>query len=142
MALGTQGAAERAAAASRTTWVMVAKVGWEFGWNALHDLMDRAIDEEEIEAIRRTLEDTPGVIGVHDLRTRRMGDIFVVDVHIEVDATLSVEAGHAIAVEARSRVMRLHRVLSLLAHVDPWRPEAPDGTCSASCDARKLNEFS
>ena len=27
---------------------MVAKMGWEFGWDALHDLMDRAIDEQEV----------------------------------------------------------------------------------------------
>lgn len=100
---------------------MVARMGWEFGWDALHDLMDRAIDEEEIAAIRRTLEQTPGVQGVHDIRTRKMGDMVVVDAHLEVDATLSVEAGHDIAVQARSRVMQRHRVLNLMTHVDPWR---------------------
>ena len=31
---------------------MVAKMGWEFGWDALHDLMDRAVDDEEVKAIR------------------------------------------------------------------------------------------
>ncbi len=100
---------------------MVSKMGWEFGWDALHDLMDRAADEEEVEAIRRTLADTPGIQGVHDIRTRKMGDMVVADAHIEVDATLSVEAGHEIAVEARRRVMQRHRVLNLMTHVDPWR---------------------
>ena len=103
---------------------MVAKMGWTFGWDALHDLMDRAIDEAEVTAIRNTLESTPGIQGVHDIRTRKMGDMIVVDAHIEVDAALSVEAGHDIAVEARSRVMRRHRVLNLMTHVDPWqRPD-------------------
>jgi divalent metal cation (Fe/Co/Zn/Cd) transporter len=37
---------------------MVAKMGWEFGWDALHDLMDRAIDDEEVAAIRQTLAET------------------------------------------------------------------------------------
>jgi cation diffusion facilitator family transporter len=100
---------------------MVAKMGWEFGWDALHDLMDRAIDDEEVAGIRRTLEETPGIQGVHDVRTRKMGDMIVVDAHIEVDAQLSVEAGHDIAVEARSRVLQRHRVLNLMTHVDPWR---------------------
>lgn len=104
---------------------MVSKMGWEFGWDALHDLMDRAVDEEEVEAIRRTLADTPGIQGVHDIRTRKMGDMVVADAHIEVDASLSVEAGHEIAVEARRRVMLRHRVLNLMTHVDPWR--RPDG---------------
>ena len=40
---------------------MVAKMGWGFGWDALHDLMDRAVDEQEVAAISRTLLDTPGV---------------------------------------------------------------------------------
>ena len=68
---------------------MVARMGWGFGWDALHDLMDRAVDEQEVEAIRRTLIETPGVSDVHDVRTRKMGDMIVVDAHIEVDATIT-----------------------------------------------------
>lgn len=103
---------------------MVTRMGWGFSWDALHDLMDRAVDEEEVQAIRATLLETPGVSGVHDIRTRKMGDMVVVDVHIEVDATLTVEAGHDIAVDARQRVLRRHRVLNLMTHVDPWlRPD-------------------
>lgn len=101
--------------------LLVGKMGWEFTWEALHDLMDRSADEAEVDAIRRTLIETPGVSGVHDVRTRKMGDMIVVDAHIEVDATLTVEAGHDIAVAARQRVLQRHRVLDLMTHVDPWR---------------------
>jgi cation diffusion facilitator family transporter len=100
---------------------MVTKMGWGFSWDALHDLMDRAVDEQEVQAIRLTLIETPGVSGVHDVRTRKMGDMIVVDAHIEVDAAISVEAGHDIAVAARARVLHRHRVLNLMTHVDPWR---------------------
>lgn len=99
---------------------MVTKMGWSFSWEALHDLMDRAVDEEEVAAIRQTLLDTPGVEGVHDVRTRKMGDMIVVDAHLEVDASLNVEAGHDISVEARNRVLQRHRVLNLMTHLDPW----------------------
>jgi cation diffusion facilitator family transporter len=109
--------------------LMVTKMGWEFGWDALHDLMDRAVDEEEVEAIRQTLLATPGVSGVHDVRTRKMGDMVVVDAHLEVDALITVEAGHDIAVAARQRVLQRHRVLNLLTHVDPWH--RPDGDHAA-----------
>jgi cation diffusion facilitator family transporter len=103
---------------------MVTKMGWGFSWDALHDLMDRAVDEQEVQAIRTTLMETPGVAGVHDVRTRKMGDMIVVDAHIEVDASISVEAGHDIAVVARQRVLQRHRVLNLMTHVDPWsRPD-------------------
>ena len=103
---------------------MVAKMGWGFGWDAFHDLMDRAVNEQEVAAIHQTLLGTPGVQGVHDVRTRKMGDMIVVDAHLEVDGSLSVEAGHDIATIARQRVLQRHRVLNLMTHVDPWqRPD-------------------
>ena len=103
---------------------MVAKMGWSFGWNALHDLTDRAVDDAEVQAIRQTILETPGVSGVHDVRTRKMGDMIVVDAHLEVDANITVEAGHNIAVAARQAVLQRHRVLNLMTHVDPaHRPD-------------------
>lgn len=105
--------------------LMVIRMGWEFGWDALHDLVDRSADEQEVEAIRQTIIGTTGVLGVHDLRTRKMGDLIVVDAHIEVEATQTVEAGHEIAVSVRQRVIHRHRVLNLLAHIDP--AQRPDG---------------
>jgi len=116
---------------------MVTRMGWGFGWDALHDLMDRAVDEQEVEAIRRTLLETPGVSGVHDVRTRKMGDMIVVDAHIEVDAQISVEAGHDIAVAARHRVLQRHRVLNLMTHVDPWRrPDLDHAPAAAAAVVR------
>ncbi|BDT73889.1 manganese efflux system protein MneS [Comamonadaceae bacterium OS-4] len=104
---------------------MVGKMGWSFAWDALHDLMDRGLDEAEVQAIRATLLATPGVSGVHDVRTRKMGDMVVADAHIEVDAQLTVEDGHNIAVAARQAVLQRHRVLNLMTHVDPaHRPDA------------------
>ena len=81
--------------------------------------MDRAADAEIVEAIRQTILETPGVQGVHDLRTRKMGDQVLVDVHLEIDADLTVAEGHAIAAEAHRRTMASHGVLSVMTHVDP-----------------------
>ena len=99
--------------------LMIGKMGWEFGSDAFHDLMDRSVDEQEVEAIRKTLKQTPGVLGVHDVRTRKMGDMILVDAHLEVDAHLTVEVGHDIALAARQAVMQRHRVLNLMTHIDP-----------------------
>lgn len=99
--------------------VMVGKMGWGFASSAMHDLMDRAVDDEEVKAIRDTLLQTPGVLGVHDVRTRKMGDMIIVDVHLEIDGSITVEAGHEIAVAARRQVLERHRVLNVMTHVDP-----------------------
>lgn len=102
--------------------LVVARMGATFAWNALHDLMDRAVSTEEIAAIGHTLRQTPGVLGLHDLRTRRVGDLVIVDVHLELDAGMTVAQGHDIAVDARRRVMARHPVLNVMTHVDPVAP--------------------
>lgn len=99
--------------------LMVSRMGWKFGWDALNDLMDRAADTETVAAIRQTMLETPGVLGVHDLRTRKMGDQVLVDVHLEINANLTVAEGHAIAAEAHQRTVDRHQVLSVMTHVDP-----------------------
>jgi cation diffusion facilitator family transporter len=99
--------------------LMVIKMGWGFAWNALHDLMDRAADLEEIEKIRTTILATPGVQGLHDLRTRKTGDLIIVDVHLEICGDITVTEGHDIAVNARQNVMRTLPVLDVMTHVDP-----------------------
>lgn len=99
--------------------LMVAKMGSSFMWDSLHDLMDRAADSETEEKIKKTLQSTPGVSGIHDLKTRKMGDLIVVDVHLEIDGNLSVREGHDIAVAARKAVLDNYSVLNVMTHVDP-----------------------
>ncbi|GLU34015.1 cation efflux protein [Trinickia caryophylli] len=98
---------------------LVARMGWVFGWNALQDLSDRALDEAAATDIRQLLMSTPGVRDVHELRTRKMGDFALVDAHILVDPLISVSEGHYIAESARARALTDKRVLDALIHVDP-----------------------
>jgi cation diffusion facilitator family transporter len=99
--------------------LMVIKMGWGFAWNALHDLMDRAADLEEIEKIRATILATPGIQGLHDLRTRKTGDLIIVDVHLEIRGDMTVAEGHDIALAARNNVIKSLPVLNVMTHVDP-----------------------
>ncbi|MGF6983457.1 cation diffusion facilitator family transporter [Paraburkholderia atlantica] len=98
---------------------MVARMGWTFGWDALQDLSDRALDETAAADMRALLMSTPGVRDVHEMRTRKMGDFALLDAHILVDPMISVSEGHYIAESARLRVLTDKRVLDALIHVDP-----------------------
>ena len=98
---------------------MILKMGSEFAWEALSDLMDRAADDSEVQAIRQTFLSTAGVSGVHNIRSRKMGDMIIVDAHIEVDGSLSVREGHDIAVNVRNQIMQKHRVIDVITHIDP-----------------------
>jgi hypothetical protein len=106
---------------------MIVRMGWKFGAEALRELIDTGLDQEEVGAIRATLSETPGVIDLHELRTRRMAHNALVDAHIRVDARISVSEGHRIAEHARVRVLRAHAdVLDVLVHVDAEDDSSPD----------------
>ncbi len=98
---------------------IVGKMGWKFAWDALHDLMDRTVDEEILKEVRAILLASPGINGLHDLKARRMADLILIDVHLEVDGTKTVREGHDIALEARARVLKNPQILNVMTHVDP-----------------------
>lgn len=102
---------------------MVTRMGWVFTWDALHDLTDRAATEEQIAGIAADIKTTPGVLGLHELKTRKTGDLILADVHLEIDGNLTVAEGHDIARQARLTVMARHPVLYLMTHVDPVSPK-------------------
>lgn len=106
---------------------MVGKMGWSFFWEALHDLMDRAATEDQVAGIAAEILATPGVLGLHELKTRKAGDMILADVHLEVDGSLTVAEGHEIARNAKLQVMAKHPVLYLMTHVDPVTPAEKRG---------------
>lgn len=98
---------------------MIARMGIKFSWDAMQELVDTGFSSEEVAGIRATLVGTPGVVGVHELRTRRMGHQGLVDAHVLVDPRISVSEGHRIAEDARRKVVEDHDyVLDVLVHVD------------------------
>jgi cation diffusion facilitator family transporter len=99
---------------------MILRMGAVFSWDALRELMDEGLSDQDVAAIRTTVRDTPGVIGLHDLRTRRMAQKILIDAHIQVDGHISVSEGHRVGEEVRRRVLDAHAdVLDMLVHVDP-----------------------
>jgi cation diffusion facilitator family transporter len=107
------------AAAAIIVGGMIVKAGVGFAWEAMRELMDEGLAAEDVAAIRATLAATPGVIDLHDLRTRRMGHRVLVDVHLQVDGNITVFAGHEIGEDARHRAIAAHpEVLDVLIHLD------------------------
>lgn len=105
--------------AAAVVGVMIAHMGGKFALEALQELVDTGLGAEEVEAIRATLLATPGVRGLHELRTRKMADNALVDAHILVDPKISVSEGHFIAETARQAVLRQHHVMDVMVHIDP-----------------------
>ncbi|MDP1681150.1 MAG: cation diffusion facilitator family transporter [Burkholderiales bacterium] len=116
---------------------MIVHMGWKMAFQALSDLIDTALDEASVANIRATISSTPGVLGLHELRTRKMGDQALVDAHILVDPRISVSEGHHIAERARKRVLETHEVLDVMVHIDP----EDDATATPSAHLPGRNEL-
>ena len=98
---------------------MIVRVGLRFAWEAIRELIDTGLSAEEVAAIGQTIAGTGGVLGLHELRTRRMAQQVLVDAHVQVNPRISVSEGHRVAESARQRVLDSHpEVLDVLVHVD------------------------
>jgi hypothetical protein len=98
---------------------MIVRAGLKFTWDAIRELIDTGLSAEEVAAIRHTIASTSGVLGMHELRTRRMAHQVLVDAHVQVNPRISVSEGHRVAESARRRVLDKHpEVLDVLVHVD------------------------
>ncbi|HPE78786.1 MAG TPA: cation diffusion facilitator family transporter [Gammaproteobacteria bacterium] len=100
--------------------LMVARIGWDLGWRALTELVDTALDEDEVSEAKRVIMGIDGVRSVHMLRTRRHGPDASADVHVQVAPRLSVSEGHMISQAVEDRVIeRIDSITDVTVHIDP-----------------------
>ncbi len=76
---------------------MIAHMGWKVSRSSVSELLDTALDNETVESIRKHISAIDDVKHLHMLRTRKMADQALVDVHIQVSSKLSVSEGHRIS---------------------------------------------
>jgi cation diffusion facilitator family transporter len=91
---------------------------------SLLGLMDRALPETELEAIRAVLEPYKAKgLDYHALRTRRAGRRRLVELHLLVPGGMTVHDGHAVAEEIEERIRAALPYTAVLTHLEPI--EAP-----------------
>ncbi|MBU4128851.1 cation diffusion facilitator family transporter [bacterium] len=102
--------------------ILIMMVGIKIFLTTTGELMDATIDRRIRERIEKEALRVKGVKRVSSLRARRSGlDIFV-DLEIEVDSRLTVEKGHAIAVQVEKKILReVEQVANVLVHVNPYQ---------------------
>src|SRR3990167_579856 len=89
-------------------------------WNGAKELIDTAVDENFNNAITQFILHVAGVDAIHQLRTRYHGDHVFVDVHIEVNPTISVSEAHYISEQVNIRLMKkFKRINDVTVHIDP-----------------------
>ena len=99
--------------------VFILRVSWQLSKPALQELVDADIDSKAA-AVVAVAGRVPGVRGVHKARARRYGGFFQVDLHVQVDPTLSVAEGHDIGHAVKEAVCAAGLdVNDAVVHVEP-----------------------
>ncbi|WP_136246849.1 cation diffusion facilitator family transporter [Halomonas borealis] len=100
--------------------VMVGQVGGRLLWESGQELIDTALPEEEQARLQHTAEQVPGVHGVHELRTRRIADDVLLDLHIVVPPRVTVSEAHEIGNTVSRRLREtLPHLADITFHIDP-----------------------
>lgn len=100
--------------------LIIAHIGGNLGWKALKELVDTAVDQRQVDKLRECIMDVGGVLDLHLLRTRHTGGQVLVDVHVIVDAAVSISEGHYVSEMVRSRLLEeFEEVTDVTVHIDP-----------------------
>jgi cation diffusion facilitator family transporter len=84
-------------------------------------LVDEALPPEEVAVIRAAVQElvTHGVVGYHELRTRRAGARRYVDMHVQFQAGTSLEDAHRTAHELQDLIGSRLGGADVLIHLEP-----------------------
>ncbi|PAB59554.1 cation diffusion facilitator family transporter [Anaeromicrobium sediminis] len=100
--------------------VIVVKVGIELLLQAVHELMDGSIGEEEIEQIKDKVKEIKGVRDINQLRGRKHGSKANLDINICVDPNITVYEGHRIGDIAQKDIKdNFANINEIIVHIDP-----------------------
>jgi len=87
-------------------------------------LMDERPGSAVLDRIRAVTLEVKGIKAIDELRVHRRGSTFTIDMEIAVGSKLTVEQGHGVAVEIKSRLMNaIEHVQDVMVHVNPYQPE-------------------
>lgn len=75
----------------------ILKIAYDLIVPCIKELLETALPEETENSIISTISGVEGVRAFHNLKTRKIGSSFAIEVHVKVDKTLSVEQSHNIA---------------------------------------------
>jgi ferrous-iron efflux pump FieF len=91
------------------------------------ELMDHELTDEARRRIVELATRDPRVRDVHQLRTRASGPYIHVQMHAELDPSLSLVEAHAVMVAAERRVLEAFPTADIIIHPDPRGQAEPHG---------------
>ncbi|MDP4175860.1 MAG: cation diffusion facilitator family transporter [Bacteroidota bacterium] len=99
--------------------MFILRSGFEIAKENIDYLMGRAADENLIMEITSRALRVKGVEGLNDLRSHYVGDKFHIEIHIEVNKSVSTKESHDIGKDVQHAIEKLPEVQKVFVHIDP-----------------------
>lgn len=108
--------------------LVIAWNGWALLRPAMNELMDIAPDTAFSERIASIAAGNGAVVRVEKCLIRKMGNEYLVDMHVELDPLMTVLEAHRISHEVKDAIrMQVPSVRDVLIHVEPARQQTGRG---------------
>jgi cation diffusion facilitator family transporter len=95
--------------------------------DAADQLMDRELSDEARARIIALITEDPRLTDVHQLRTRASGPFVHMQMHVDLDPQLTLEAAHRAIVAAENRLLAAFPSADIIIHPDPRGRAEPHG---------------
>ena len=106
--------------ASVVVGAFIVKVAFDLLKNGIGDLMEQSLPDKVEDEILKLVAELPGISEPHELRTRRIGNHYAIELHILMDGNISLKEAHDKASEVED-VLRQHygEETHVAVHVEP-----------------------
>ena len=82
----------------------IMKMALQISLPSVQELMEASLPKETIQQIETLVMEDERIKSFHKLRTRKIGEVFVIDVHIQLENTISLIQAHNIAGALSARI--------------------------------------
>jgi len=101
--------------------IFILKVAFDLGMPSIHELLEKSLPTDMENMIAGIIEKHPEVIMQHNLKTRKVGNVIVVDVHIKLDRNITFVRSHDVATEIEKHLKDKFGIRTITnIHTEPF----------------------
>ncbi len=103
--------------------VFILRVAVQLGLPSVNELLEKALPKDVEKEILDLIYQSPEIKDTHRLRTRKIGNIYAIDIHIKLDPSITFVASHDVATEVENRLRCKYGKKTLInIHTEPYDP--------------------
>lgn len=96
---------------------------YDLAKESIEQITDKELSENIRENIIKTVKMCDDVSGIHDLRTRSVGDVYYIELHLEINGLFSLKKAHDISYNVETKILEVYPNSQIIIHQDPYGVE-------------------